>query len=62
MVLVPGFYRGVRPLTAEEGEFFDAIDFDLEKYKKGLGVTSLVSNTPREVLEHRWRKVMFRLT
>ena len=57
MVLVPGFYRGVRERSAQEAAFFDAIKFDLAKYRQRLGVDALLDNSPREVLEKRWRQV-----
>ena len=57
MVLVPGFYRGVRERSAQEAAFFDAIQFDLAKYRQRLGVDALLDNSPREVLEKRWRQV-----
>ena len=59
MVLVPGFYRGVRERSAQEAAFFDAIQFDLAKYRQRLGVDALLDNSPREVLEKRWRQVSF---
>jgi acetylornithine deacetylase/succinyl-diaminopimelate desuccinylase-like protein len=56
MVLVPNFYEGVRILPTEEEEFYDAIAFDPEDYRKRLGVKKIIASTGRELLDRRWSK------
>jgi acetylornithine deacetylase/succinyl-diaminopimelate desuccinylase-like protein len=55
-IAVPGFYDGVPRLSQSEKATFDAIELDLEKYMKALGVTQLTASTPSEILDARWRQ------
>lgn len=40
-ILVPGIHEAVAPVTEEELELYDKIDFDLEEYAKDVGTQTL---------------------
>lgn len=44
-ILVPGIYDAVAPVTDEEHQLYDRIDFDLEEYAKDVGATRLLHST-----------------
>lgn len=54
-ILVPGIMDDVAPLTKEEEKLYDVIDFDLNTYKEGCGVKSLIHEDKAKTLMHRWR-------
>lgn len=54
-ILVPGIHEAVAPVTEQELELYDKIDFDLEEYAKDVGAQTLRHNCKRDVLMHRWR-------
>lgn len=41
-ILVPGLSEAVAPVTAEELQLYDDIDFDLEEYAKDVGAETLL--------------------
>ncbi|XP_052699358.1 cytosolic non-specific dipeptidase-like isoform X1 [Crassostrea angulata] len=54
-ILIPGIYDSVAKLTEEEKKLYEPIDFDLEEYKKDVGVTALIHDKKEDILMHRWR-------
>ncbi|XP_037001553.2 cytosolic non-specific dipeptidase [Artibeus jamaicensis] len=54
-ILVPGIHEAVAPVTEQELELYDKIDFDLEEYTKDVGARALRHNCKKDVLMHRWR-------
>uniref|UniRef100_A0A8D0CS64 Cytosolic non-specific dipeptidase n=1 Tax=Sander lucioperca TaxID=283035 RepID=A0A8D0CS64_SANLU len=54
-ILVPGLSDDVAPLTDEEKKLYEKIDFDLDEYRKDIGVERLLYDTKEKVLMHRWR-------
>lgn len=54
-ILVPGISKAVAPVTKEELELYDKIDFDLEEYAKDVGTDTLLHGCKKDVLMHRWR-------
>ncbi len=55
-VLIPHFYDDVVPLTAREREEFASLPFDLEGYKKELGVAALSGEKGYTPLEQLWAR------
>lgn len=41
-ILVPGINQAVAPVTQEELELYDKIDFDMEEYAKDVGTDTLL--------------------
>lgn len=41
-ILIPGISKAVAPVTEEELELYDKIDFDLEEYAKDVGTDTLL--------------------
>eukprot|EP00123_Amoebidium_parasiticum_P016955 comp23657_c0_seq1/m.40423 comp23657_c0_seq1/g.40423 ORF comp23657_c0_seq1/g.40423 comp23657_c0_seq1/m.40423 type:complete len:1229 (-) comp23657_c0_seq1:226-3912(-) len=62
MVMIPGFYDKVRPLSDEEKELYDQINFQVKAYRESLGVRSLCSSNSSEVLMARWREPSLSVT
>ncbi|XP_063418778.1 cytosolic non-specific dipeptidase-like [Mytilus trossulus] len=54
-ILIPGIYDTVAPVTDEERKSYGPIDFDLEEYRKDVGVTKLIHDNKPDALMHRWR-------
>merc|ERR1712136_386795 len=54
-ILIPGVNDTVKPVTDEELASYGPIDFDLEEYKKDVGVEKLLKSTKQEILMNRWR-------
>lgn len=44
-ILIPGIYETVAPLTNEEKQLYDKIDFDLKEYAKDVGAAELLHDT-----------------
>ena len=42
-------------MTDDELVSYDPIDFDLEEYRKDVGVERLLHDKKEEILMHRWR-------
>jgi acetylornithine deacetylase/succinyl-diaminopimelate desuccinylase-like protein len=55
-VAVPGFYDGVRDLSAEERQSFAALGFDEPEYKQELRVKSLTGEPGFSPLERLWAR------
>lgn len=59
-ILVPGVYDDVDPLTEKEAAIYPTIDFDMENYKKEIGVVGisdkLLKDSKEELLMARWRE------
>ncbi|XP_037507197.1 cytosolic non-specific dipeptidase [Rhipicephalus sanguineus] len=54
-IKVPGIYDEVLPLSHEERKVYEGIEFDVEQYRKELGVPRLATNDKVELLMRRWR-------
>jgi len=55
-ILIPGVMDMVRPVTADEKEIYEKIDFDIDVYKNDIGcVGKLMKETKEGVLMNRWR-------
>ncbi|XP_049606552.1 cytosolic non-specific dipeptidase [Syngnathus scovelli] len=54
-ILIPGIYDDVAPLTDDERQLYEKIEFDLEEYCKDVGVGQLLHSTKEQILMHRWR-------
>lgn len=55
-ILIPGIMDDVAPLTPEEKNLYEKIDFDLEEYQKNIGCQKLVHHGKKEeCLQSRWR-------
>nr|XP_050039199.1 cytosolic non-specific dipeptidase-like [Dermacentor andersoni] len=54
-IKVPGIYDEVLPLTHEERKVYEGIKFDLEAYRKEVGVPRLAVADKVELLMRRWR-------
>lgn len=52
---IPGFYDDVAPVTQEEEQFYENIEFDIEEFKKANGLPSLLSNDKKTILMDNWR-------
>ncbi len=59
---VPGFYDDVRPLSEEDKKRLADVEFDLEEYRAGTGVSRFVSPDPSTLLELRWRRPSISVT
>ena len=55
-ILVPGFYDGVRELTASEREQFASLPFDEKAFADQVGVGQLVCEPGFSALEGRWAR------
>lgn len=44
-MLIPGVYDSVLPLTEEEKKLYEPIEFDLNEYRKDVGVEKLLHDT-----------------
>jgi hypothetical protein len=56
MVAIPDFYKDVCPITKSELALYDDICFDLNTYRRSLGVTNLCGTSTLDVLLRRWRQ------
>ncbi|XP_062985872.1 beta-Ala-His dipeptidase [Elgaria multicarinata webbii] len=54
-ILIPGIYDDVAPLTEEEKQLYEPIEFDLKEYKTNIGVKKFLYDTKEEILLHLWR-------
>nr|XP_010970092.1 cytosolic non-specific dipeptidase [Camelus bactrianus]XP_045364325.1 cytosolic non-specific dipeptidase [Camelus bactrianus] len=54
-ILIPGINEAVAPVTEEELQLYDQIDFDLEEYARDVGAETLLHDCKKEILMHRWR-------
>ena len=54
-ILIDGFYDNVKPITDDEQKLYNNIEFNLEDYKRYLGVNKVISDDPSEVLLNGWR-------
>eukprot|EP01120_Amphizonella_sp_Union-15-10_P007134 TRINITY_DN2374_c0_g1_i1.p1 TRINITY_DN2374_c0_g1~~TRINITY_DN2374_c0_g1_i1.p1 ORF type:complete len:474 (-),score=111.41 TRINITY_DN2374_c0_g1_i1:39-1460(-) len=54
-ILVPGIYDNVAPLTTEEESTYKDISFDVDTYKKDIGVQQLRETSKEKILQNRWR-------
>ncbi|XP_034492402.1 cytosolic non-specific dipeptidase isoform X2 [Marmota flaviventris] len=54
-ILIPGISEAVAPVTREEHELYDHIDFDLEEFAKDVGAETLLHDFKKDILMHRWR-------
>ncbi|KAJ8288341.1 hypothetical protein COCON_G00010000 [Conger conger] len=54
-ILIPGILEAVAPLSDEEWTMYQDIEFDVENYKKKIGVDHLMYSNKVDLLAHRWR-------
>ncbi|XP_046377519.2 cytosolic non-specific dipeptidase-like isoform X1 [Haliotis rufescens] len=54
-ILIPGINEGVAPVTDEERQLYEPIDFDQEDYRKDIGAPKLIHAKKDQVLMARWR-------
>ena len=54
-IRVPGLNKLVAPLTEEERQLYNTIDFDLKDFCADIGVEKTTSDCPKQVLMNRWR-------
>jgi acetylornithine deacetylase/succinyl-diaminopimelate desuccinylase-like protein len=52
---IEGFYDKVRPVTEEENQLYENIEFSPEEYQETLGLKKLDSYDKKEVLMNTWR-------
>ncbi len=55
-VTIPGFYDGVRELTADERSRLKELPFDEAAYLKGMGAPALCGEEGYSTLERRWAR------
>jgi acetylornithine deacetylase/succinyl-diaminopimelate desuccinylase-like protein len=55
-VTIPGFYDDVRTLGDDERKRMNALPFNEEEYRKGMGVTSLEGEKGYSTIERRWAR------
>ncbi|XP_077553380.1 cytosolic non-specific dipeptidase-like [Haemaphysalis longicornis] len=55
-IKIPGIYDDVKPVSAEERKLYENIDFDLEAYRREMGVSRLPSSDKFDILSRRWRQ------
>lgn len=48
-IMVPGIYDSVAPLTDEEQQLYENIEFDLEEYCQDVGVQQLLHGTKASI-------------
>ncbi|KAH8025839.1 hypothetical protein HPB51_012871 [Rhipicephalus microplus] len=54
-IKVPGIYDEVLPLTHEERKVYEGVEFNVEEYRKELGIARLATTDKVELLMRRWR-------
>ncbi|XP_055908137.1 cytosolic non-specific dipeptidase [Eupeodes corollae] len=55
-ILIPGIYKDVAPLLANEDEIYKNIDYDVNDYRNDIGANKLPHNEDKtQLLMHRWR-------
>ncbi|MCY3413155.1 MAG: M20/M25/M40 family metallo-hydrolase [Candidatus Heimdallarchaeota archaeon] len=54
-ILIDNFYDDVKPLTDDEKKLYENIEYDLEGYKKFLGLEKVISDDANTVLMDGWR-------
>jgi len=57
-ILIPGVNELVKPMTVEEDQLYDQIDFQPEVYARDVGCERLLhhgDNVKKDTLQHRWR-------
>lgn len=54
-ILIPGVQDTVRPLTDEELQLYETIDFSAEDYLQDTGCFKLIHEDKKKTLLHRWR-------
>ncbi|KAL3090193.1 hypothetical protein niasHS_006645 [Heterodera schachtii] len=55
-ILIKNIDKMVAKLTEEERNTYTKIDFDLNGFKKDVGVEKLTSEDPKQILMRRWRE------
>lgn len=58
-IQIPGFYDDVKPLTPQELQQFEDLNFDDQQYMKQLGVNGLTGEQGFSTLERRWSRPTF---
>ncbi|KAM7321093.1 LOW QUALITY PROTEIN: hypothetical protein ACRRTK_020346 [Alexandromys fortis] len=54
-ILISGINEAVAPVTDDECELYDHIDFDMEEFAKDVGAVTLLHSCKKDILMHRWR-------
>ena len=58
-IAIPGFYRSVRALSAEERMEFERLPFNSERYRAELGASELFGEAGYTALERLWARPTF---
>ncbi|KAM3873191.1 cytosolic non-specific dipeptidase [Diretmus argenteus] len=54
-ILIPGIRDAVATLSDEEWKMYQDIEFDLDNYKKKIGISELMYSNKVDLLSHMWR-------
>jgi len=54
-ILIPGIMDDVAPLTSQEKELYEKIDFCMTEYQTSIGCNKLVHGAKADALQARWR-------
>uniref|UniRef100_A0A1I7UFE2 M20_dimer domain-containing protein n=1 Tax=Caenorhabditis tropicalis TaxID=1561998 RepID=A0A1I7UFE2_9PELO len=54
-ILIPGIAELVAPVTKEEDDLYDKIDFCVDTFKNETGSHGLISDSKKDLLMNRWR-------
>ena len=54
-ILVEGIYDSVKPVTKEEENLYNNIEFDIEEFKQSIGYKKLHTEDPKTLLMNMWR-------
>ncbi|MHA2096110.1 MAG: M20/M25/M40 family metallo-hydrolase, partial [Candidatus Hodarchaeales archaeon] len=54
-VKVDGFYDKVKPLTEEEAQLYENLDFSLQEYKDSIGISKVLNEDSTTTLMNMWR-------
>ncbi len=54
-VLVKGFYDKVKPLTEDEAQLYENLEFSLQEYKDAIGISKVLKEDAKQTLMAMWR-------
>ncbi|RUP49024.1 hypothetical protein BC936DRAFT_143452 [Jimgerdemannia flammicorona] len=54
-ILIPGISDDVAVVTASESSTYNTLDFEIGELEEAVGSKTLIHNTAKEALMHRWR-------
>ncbi|ETN72398.1 peptidase dimerization domain protein [Necator americanus] len=55
-ILIPGIYDDVAPMSKEEHELYDSIDFCVKEFRESVGAKKLPTEDKKTLLIRRWRE------